>query len=476
VTGRADESGVFALVDVDLTHGGASLGTIDGNLSIAGYVPGRDSLSTQPLEGKLDLNCKDIGPVLAVFAPMSTSSAGALTAHLEPKGVAGDFRIMGNLELAKARFDLRSGLRLRDTEISLVSDGTGSVSLQGAATSGGGRLSFQATSARSEQSWINGTLTAKGERFQLINQPDAQVFVSPDLSVELAKNAALITGTVRVPYARIETTQMPAQAASASSDVVIVEDTLSTRPRLQVRTQVRVALGDSVYFSGFGLRTRLAGSLEVNDERGRPTQGTGEIQIAEGKYRAFGNELTIDPGRFVFGGGPIDNPGLDVRAYRGVGSTNVMESGGEIVGINLRGTLRRPAFSVFSNPPMSETEIMSYLITGHSSNTSSGNEQSALAGAALLLGMQQGSGVAEDIGKKFALDDAYLDAGTSTKDASFVAGKYLSPKLYVSYSTGLFERTNVFRARYSLTNKWTLQGESGDAQSTDLLYKFERGK
>ena len=76
----------------------------------------------------------------------------------------------------------------------------------------------------------------------------------------------------------------------------------------------------------------------------RPTQGTGEIQIVDGKYRAFGNELTIDPGRFVFGGGAIDNPGLDVRAYRGLtAQQNVMTGSGEIVGVNLRGTLRRPA-------------------------------------------------------------------------------------------------------------------------------------
>jgi translocation and assembly module TamB len=111
-----------------------------------------------------------------------------------------------------------------------------------------------------------------------------------------------------VPFARIETAQVPSSAASASNDVVFVEDTLSTRAKVQVDAHVRVVLGDSVTFDGFGLRGRLAGSLEVDDERGHPTRGTGEIQIVNGKYRAFGSELTIDP--TPFGGGPIDNPGL----------------------------------------------------------------------------------------------------------------------------------------------------------------------
>jgi translocation and assembly module TamB len=123
---------------------------------------------------------------------------------------------------------------------------------------------------------------------------------------------------------------------------------------------------------------------------------------------------------------------------------------------------------------MWETEIMSYLGLGRPMSSTS--DQSALASAALLVGMQQGTQLAGDIGKRFALDEAYLETGSAVHEASFVAGKYLSPKLYVSYAAGLFERTNTFRARYSLSDSWILQGESGDASSTDLLYRFERGK
>jgi len=163
-----------------------------------------------------------------------------------------------------------------------------------------------------------------------------------------------------------------------------------------------------------------------------------------------------------------------VRAIRGLTTQNAVASTGEYVGVNLRGTLRKPELSFFSNPPMSQNEIMSYLLTGHA--PSSNGDQSALAGAALLMGMQQGQQFAGDIGKKFALDEAYLETGEQAGEAAFVAGKYLSPKLYISYAAGLFENTNTFRARYSLTGHWTLQGESGRYDSTDLLYWFERGK
>jgi len=476
ITGRADSSGVSAQVALNLTHDNVHAAVVSGEISIPGFVAGRDSLGAQPLVGSIDAECADIGPVLAVFVPALLNSSGRFSAQLAPKGTAGDFRLVGGAVLEKARFDLASGLHLRETNIKISSDGDGRVSLDGGIVSGGGQVTFQASSARSENGWVNGTFTAKGERFQLINQPDVQVFVSPDVNVSVADRVADATGSVRVPYARIESTQVPASAVSASSDVVIVEDTLATQRALQIRTKVRVALGDSVTFNGFGLRGRLTGSLMVDDERGRPTRGTGEIQIVNGKYRAFGSELTIDPGRLVFGGGPVDNPGIDVRAYRGLTTQNVMgASSGDIVGMNLRGTLRRPEFSVFSNPPMSESEIMSCLLTGRAPTTSSSGEQSALAGAVSMIGMQQGSQLAGDLGKKLSVD-AYLEAGAEARETSFVAGKYLSPKLYVSYAAGLFENTNTFRARYSLARKWTLQTESGKYDSADLLYWFERGK
>ncbi len=477
VVGNAGKEGVSADVTADVTNGGAPVADLDGRVAIDGFVIGRDSLGSQPITGQLDLECKDIGPVMAVFAPAFAKSSGAFSAHVKPNGTARSFYLVGDAALANARLDTPAGLRLRKTNAKLHWDGEGRITMEGEATSGGGRMEVAANSSRGEGGVLSGSFTAKGERFQIMSRPDASVFVSPDLQVKLANRIADITGTVKVPYARIEVAQVPASAASASPDVIIVQDTLTTRPPIQARTQVRVALGDSVTFTGFGLRSRLAGSLQVDDERGRPTRGTGEIQLVDGKYRAFGSELKIDPGRLIFGGGPIDNPGIDLRAYKGLTTQNVMAaSSGEIVGVNLRGSLRKPELTLFSNPPMSQNEMMSYLLFGRPSTTSSGGDQSALAAAAMLLSMQKGTQYAGDIGKKFSLDEAYLETGEEAGETALVAGKYLSPKLYVSYAAGLFEHTNTFRTRYSLTGHWTLQTESGKDDSTDLLYWFEHGK
>ena len=83
----------------------------------------------------------------------------------------------------------------------------------------------------------------------------------------------------------------------------------------------------------------------------------GFLTINDGTYNLFGQTLMIERGLLVFNG-PLDNPGIDFRIVRDVDEVTV--------GMNVSGTLVRPTSSVFSNPPMSDTEAFSYLLLGRS--------------------------------------------------------------------------------------------------------------
>jgi translocation and assembly module TamB len=53
-------------------------------------------------------------------------------------------------------------------------------------------------------------------------------------------------------------------------------------------------------------------------------------------------------------------------------------------------------------------------------------------------------------------------------------GKHLSPRLYIGYGIGIFERFNAFRMRYTLSKHWNLQAETGLESGADLFYTLER--
>src|SRR3546814_16340731 len=72
----------------------------------------------------------------------------------------------------------------------------------------------------------------------------------------------------------------------------------------------------SVRFEGFGLKSRLTGSVEAIEQPGIATRARGEINLVDGHYKAYGQDLTIETGKLIFSGGPVTEPALEVRATR----------------------------------------------------------------------------------------------------------------------------------------------------------------
>jgi translocation and assembly module TamB len=62
--------------------------------------------------------------------------------------------------------------------------------------------------------------------------------------------------------------------------------------------------------------------------------------------------------------------------------------------------------------------------------------------------------------------------GTNYSRAA-ILGKYLSPRLYVSYTQGINDPFYFIRLIYNLSTKWVLQAQAGAASSADIIYTLE---
>jgi translocation and assembly module TamB len=276
-----------------------------------------------------------------------------------------------------------------------------------------------------------------------------------------------------VPRASIQPRQLSGSAVTASTDQVIIEDgePAETAADYPVYARVRFTLGEAVKFDGLGLTGLLGGSVLAVDEPGQPTRASGELNIRNGRYRAYGQDLTIRRGRLLFAGGPLTEPGLDIEAVR-------QPAPDILAGVKVRGNLQRPVVTTFSEPAMSQSEQLSWLVLGRSlQDDTSDSEQNALNNAALMLGLTSGESLGEQLGEKIGVDEVEVtsDAGDTTS-ASLLVGKYLTPKLLVSYGVGLFEPISTLRLRYTLSSNWKLVGEASDLRSSaDLFYVIETG-
>lgn len=441
---------------------------LEGRWRLPRFVARADAAHSQAVEGELSARLGRL-ELLPAFIPDLEDTRGLLRAKFEFGGTLGQPRIAGRATLTDGAARLpRLGLAPRAIMLTAENDARGQMRFEGRLRSGGelrfnGNMRWPAANARD---W-SADLALKGERVQVARTPEAWVLASPDLRLRARPRRVDISGEIVIPEAKIEPLQTGA-AVPVSRDVVLVNspDGAASTRRWDLYSQVRVVLGDKVRFRGFGLSGNIAGSVTAVDDPARATTGGGELKIVDGKYEAYGRELDIERGRLIFAGGPIENPGIDARATRRVGEVTA--------GISVRGTLKSPLLTLFSEPPLSQADALSYLVLGRPLEQASNDEGRSLAAAANALTLTGGGMLARQIGARFGFEQVTIESGETPEEASLVVGRYLSPKLFVAYSVGLYEQINLLRLRYQLSDRWTVQTETGTHSGADLLFTIER--
>lgn len=444
---------VLALAGEDRLTGA---GTLSG---IGGDVPRLDA----EVQGRM----RELG-ILEVFSTELESVQGELRLDLAARGPLARPALSGKLQLRDAALTLPgAGVRLEDLSLGVVTDDLQRLDIEAGARSGGeGRLAVEGGLELPPGEPWRLQLAARGEGFLAVDLPEYRVRVSPDLRLVARPGRVELEGEVGIPKARLRPRDFSGAVAPSPDAVRVGPGAPGPRPDpWRIHTDVRVRLGDDVQFNGFGLKGFVGGALRVRDEPGRLTSGQGTLEIREGRYKAYGQDLRIETGRLLYTDTPLDNPGLDIRASRRVGEVTA--------GIRVGGQLRDPSLSLYSDPAMAESEALSYLLLGRPLGQASGAEGATLMQAASAAGLGGGGLLAAQIGERFGFDEVEVGGGGSLDEAALLVGKYLSPRLYVQYSVGLLEPISTFRVRYRMSRRWTLQTETGVESGADLLYTLE---
>ncbi len=401
-------------LDLDLGR----IGTLKAATNLTGLRPDAG------LQGQVRMNVQDL-TLISAFAPQLQEISGTLEADLGLDGTLAQPAITGALQLKDFGGSVpQVAMRIEDTQLTARSSGQGPLQISGRSRSGSGTLNLAGTLAPATRAL---QLNLKGERYQVANSETLRAEISPDLRIGMDSQGMAVQGEVVIPSAYINANAAGGEAVvSASPDVTIIEADGQPAPEKQVNNlnlNVRVVLGDDIKVEAGDFSGALKGSLVVEQKPELAPRGTGTIEVVNGDYVVYGQQLKIQRGRILFGGGPIDNPRLDLDVARRVEAYDVT------AGARIRGTAQAPLLQLYSEPAMPDASILSYM----------------------LLGQPPG-----------------------TKGGSYTLGKYLTPDLYVSYGIGLLNAINTFNMRYRLTDRLALQAASGLASSADLIYTIER--
>jgi translocation and assembly module TamB len=441
---------------------------------------GRIDLS--PADGNHRINARlkaDMPDIawLERFSPQIDHLQGKATADVVMTGLLKKPEVTGDVRLVDGQVHLpEAGVTLDAISLNMKASGTDRAIISGSVRAGAGVMNANGVLSLANLPHWQADVTLQGNNLKLMDTHEIQALVSPDLKIQASPSEVVIGGKVLIPEATVSLREIPQSASVRSDDVIIVgrhatssagqSEVLVKDAPLNITPNVVIELGDKVKFTGFGLAARLTGKLRVLRTR-QDIIAEGVLSVVDGVYKAYEQNLAIERGRLIFNG-PLDNPGLDVRAVREV------EDGDIKVGISLAGTVQQPESSLFSTPQQTQSDTLSYLLTGRAMSGLSGDQSSLLMDAITGLGIAGGENLAQQLGGSLGLDEVGLKAKNGNFDQSELAlGKRLGARLYVRYIVGLFDSLQRVAITYQINKHLQVEAQAGVQQGVDLIYKVD---
>jgi translocation and assembly module TamB len=458
---------------------------VDAQVDLVNYgqlrADGRINLA--PADGNHRINARvtadmpDIG-WLERFSPQLEHLQGKVNGDVVISGLLKKPEVTGDVRLINGAVHLpEAGVTLDAINLSMKASGTERAVINGTLRAGAGMLSANGVLSLANLPHWQAQVNLQGNNLKLMDTHEVQALVSPDLNLQISPQEVAISGSVLIPEATVSLREIPKTASVRSDDVVIVgrnatavtaqqTEVLVKDAPLNIKPNVVIELGDKVKFNGFGLAARLTGKLRVLRTR-QDIIAEGVLSVVDGVYKAYEQNLAIERGRLLFNG-PLNNPGLDVKAVREVDDGDIK------VGISLVGTVQQPESSLFSTPLQTQSDTLSYLLTGRAMSGLSGDQSSLLMDAITGLGIAGGENLAQQLGGSLGLDEVGLKTKNGDFDQSELAlGKRLGARLYVRYIVGLFDALQRVAITYQINKHLQVEAQAGVQQGVDLIYKVD---
>ena len=411
-----------------------------------------------PLTGELYMNIARLY-WLELFSPDIVRPTGLIEGHVSLRGTRGTPSLGGEATLSKFKGEFPAlGLTFDEGKGSFTAQPDGSAKITAQANSGQGTLFVDGG-----LSWFGDAqplqLHIHGENVLLANTPELRVIANPNLDFTLAGTAMQLRGSVHVPEADLDLERLD-RGTSVSEDVVVLDpvDPEET-PTSPLDMDLTVSLGDKVKMSGFGLKGALGGKMQVWSRPGREMTANGGLEVS-GRYKAYGQDLTITRGNLSWNYNAVADPRINIRAERTIGDV--------VAGIDVTGRAQSPRVDVWSTPAMSQSEALAYLVLGRSLTGASSDQAQQVNAASAAI--SAGSGLlASQLGAKLGLDDAGVSQSRALGGSVICVGKYISPKLYVGYGVSLVGSGSVLTLKYLLRRGFDVEVESSTVENRGSL-------
>ncbi|MCB0421416.1 MAG: translocation/assembly module TamB domain-containing protein [Bdellovibrionales bacterium] len=257
---------------------------------------------------------------------------------------------------------------------------------------------------------------------------------------------------------------------------------------LDLDVAIQRPLNVNIVTAGTEVQASVLGDIKVTNTLESPLL-TGKVKTTgEGKFTFRTNEFNIRDALISFQKSTPDSPTVNVSAYSRVKEYDI--------DLLLTGSAQNPRVNLSSQPQLPETEILSLLALGMTTQESDSTgafeataENTSFQITSALINQQLGLGkeINKRLGVKFEISSDY-DAEEATSVHRFTFKKQWTPKFGASASRSIGANPiNKFKVEYKLSNELSLIGnyenqeqseqtrDTTDKLGLDLEYKVQFG-
>jgi translocation and assembly module TamB len=448
---------------------GRSLGEIIGEARVQTTPEKRWPHADAALSGQIEARVADIG-IWGAWVPPGWRLAGELRTKATLSGRFAEPRYTGEMSGSKLSVrNLLQGVNVSDGDLKVRLEGDRAVVESFKLKGGDGTLSltgqgtfFPAPTAR---------LQITADKFRALGRVDRLVIASGQAGLDFSGDLVKLEGRVTLDEALFDASSN--DAPGLDDDVTVrrpgaveevVEDKKGAPSKRGFAMNLDLGLGDNTHVRGKGLELGLKGTVRLTTPGGR-LDVRGTVRIDEGSYRAYGQKLGVERGIIAFNG-PVDDPRLDILALR----QNIDAR----VGLLVTGTASQYRARLYSEPDMSETEKLSWLLLGRAPDGLGRNDTALLQRAAVALLSGEGEAPTDALMKNLGIDELGVGQRESglDRDTVITLGKQLSRRLYIGYERGVNATTGTWQLIYRIAQRFTLRAQSGLENSLDVLWTW----
>lgn len=449
---------------------GRELGSLGGAITLhpTGLLPDAQT----PVSGVLQANVAQLA-TWGAWVPAGWRLAGRASAELQLSGRAGAPQLNGRVEAdGLALRHLLYGVDFTEGRFALDLKGQHAELTRLEAKGGDGWLRASGRAELGAQPTAH--IELKADKLRVLSRVDRRIVASGEATLDLDDKGLNLAGKLRADEGLIDFTR--GDAPALADDVTVLrgardagpqDPAAPPAPKAARNSAIDIALdfGRDFKVRGRGLATKLRGQLAIQQKDGNPLRVTGKLDADGGQYAAYGQKLDIERGDITFTG-TLDNPSLDLLAVRP--NLDVR------VGVYVGGTALSPRVNLYSEPDMSDTDKLSWLLLGRAPDGLGRTDTALLQRAAVALLSGEGEGATGRALRQLGLDELSLSQSDDDTRATIVRlGKQISRRFYVGYERSLNETAGSWQLIYRIAQRFTLRAQTGDNTALDLIWQWK---